>query len=126
MQSQLKNKNRVHLVEEFTLVQKVATTFRMIHLPASFLFGTMHVTVPLRTFVSAITIDVSAFKFDIHTGAAILPAGGTIGVAIQPDHRLDEAGCKKRVGDCRECFHFTAANIWPELARKRQYGHKDH
>ena len=64
-------------------------------------------------------VTVWATKFGIHTGAAILPAGGTPGVAIQPDRRLDEAGCKeKRAGDCRECFHYTAVNLWPGLARK--------
>ena len=115
----------MHLEENFTLVQKLATTLRMMHLLASGICGTVDVVVPLRTFLSTITIDVSAFKFDIHTGAAILPAGGTIRVATQPDHRPDEAGSKKRADDCRECFHFTAINFRPELARKRQYGHED-
>ena len=95
----------------------------MIHLLASSLSSTVHVVVSWRTFVSTIAIVV-AFKFGIHTGAAILPAGGTIGVAMQPDHP-DEASCKKRAGDCRECFHFTAVNPRLELARKRQYGHED-
>ena len=123
MQSSQK-RNDVHL-ENFTPVQKVATAFRMIHLLASVMLGTMHAAVPVRTFLSTITIDVSASKFDIHTRTAILPAGGTAGIATKPDHRPDEAGCKKRAGDCRECFHLTAANHWPELARKRQYERKD-
>ena len=114
----------MHLEENFTLIQKVATTLRMIHVLASGLFGTVHVVVPFRTFVSTITIVFSAFKFGIHTGAAILPAGGTPRVAIQPDRRPDKAGGKKRVGDCREYFHFTV-NLRPELARKRQYGHDE-
>ena len=87
--------------------------------------GAVHVLVPFRTFVSTVTIVLSAFKFDIHTGAASLPAGGTTGVAIQPHRRLDDAGCKNRAGDCRECFHFTAVNLRPELAHKQQYGHED-
>ena len=96
-----------------------------VHLLASDIIGAVHAFVPFRTFVSTVTIAISAFKFDIHTGAASLPAGGTIGVAIEPDRRLDEAGYKKRAGDCRECFHFTAVNLRPELARKQQYGHED-
>ena len=91
----------------------------MIHLLASGFFGAVQVTVPLRA-VAATIITVWATKFGIHTGAAILPAGGTPGVAIQPDRRLDEAGCKKN-RDCRECFHFTAVKGWPGSARKGQY-----
>ena len=123
MQSQPSNQK--HLEENFTLVQKTVTTFRRIHLLASGIMGAVHAFVPLRTFVSTVTIVISAFKFDIHTGAASLPAGGTIGVAIQPDRRLDDAGYKKRAGDCRECFHFTVVNLRPELARKQLYGHED-
>ena len=81
----------------------------MVHLLASGIIGTVHVVVPIRTFVSTITGNVFARKFDIHTGAAILPAGSTPGVAAsQPDHCPDEAGSKKRVGGCRGYFHFTA------------------
>ena len=85
----------------------------------------MQVAVPWWASVSTI-VTALATNFCIHTGAAILPAGSTPGVAIQPDRRLDEAGCKKkRVGDCRECFHFTAVNLWPRLARKGQYERED-
>ena len=52
----------------------------MIHILASGMFGTVTPVVPLRTFVSTITVVAS--KFDIHAGTAILPASGTIGVAI--------------------------------------------
>ena len=123
-QSQAQRGNS-QLVENFTQVQKVVIILRTIHLLASARFGTVQAAVPLRAAVSTMII-VLATKFGIHTGAAILPAGGTPGVAIQPDRRLDEAGCKKkRVGDCRECFHFTAVNIWPRLARKGQHERED-
>ena len=110
-----------HLVENFTLVQKVAIIFRTIHLLASLFFGTVQVAVPLRTVVSTI-ITAWATKFGVHTGTAILPAGSTPRVALQPDCRLHEAGCKKKgAGNCRECFHFTAVKFWPGSARKGQY-----
>ena len=71
-------------------------------------------------------VIVWATKFGIHTGAAILPAGGTPGVAIQPDRCLDEASCKKkRAGDCGEYFHFTAVQPWPGLAHTEQYERED-
>ena len=92
----------------------------MIHLLASGIFGTVQVVVPLRTFVSAITIARCATNFDIHTGTAILPASGTQGVAIQSDRRSDEAGDKKRAGSYKESPHFVAENLRPGLARKRQ------
>ena len=95
-----------HLVENLTLVQKVSIIFRTIHLLASGFFGAVQAAVPLRAVVSTM-ITVWTTIFGIHTGAAILPAGDTPRVAIQPDRRLDEAGCKKkREGGCRECFHF--------------------
>ena len=74
----------------------------MIHLLASGSFGTVQVGVPWRTFDPTITIGVYATNFDVLTGAAILPASGTLGVAIQPDRRMDEAGCKKRVAGYKE------------------------
>ena len=109
MQSSLTRAHE-HLVENVTLVQKVVIIFRTIHLLASGFSGTVQAAVPLRAVVSTMITTV-ATKFDIHTGGAILPAGGTSGVAIQPDRHLDEAGCKKPVGDGRECFHFTAVNL---------------
>ncbi len=69
----------------------------MIHLLASFTFGTVYAVVPLRTFVSTIIGAGYATKFDIYTGAVILPASGTLGGAIQPNCRPDKAGCKKRL-----------------------------
>ena len=62
----------------------------------------MQVVVPLRTFDPTIAIGVYATNFDILTGAAVLPASGTHGVAIQPDRRMDEAGCKKQVTGYKE------------------------
>ena len=109
-----------HLVENFTLVQKVATTFRTLHLRASPFCGTVQVAVPWRAFVPTM-ITVWASKFGILTGAAVLPAGGTPGVAFQPDRHPDEAGCKEGVGNCREYFHCTAVCLWPELGGKVQY-----
>ena len=80
----------------------------MIHLPASSSVGTVHAAVPLRTFVSTIKI-VIATKFDIFTGAAaILPACGTHGIAMQPGCRPDEAGYKKRASGRREYSHSVA------------------
>ena len=74
----------------------------MIHILASGGCGTVHVVVPLWTFDPTITIGVYATNFDILTRAVILPASGTHGVAIQPDRRMDEAGCKKRVTGYKE------------------------
>ena len=73
----------------------------------------MQAMVPLRTFVSTITIARCANNFDIHTGAAVLPASGTQGVAIQADRRPDEASGKKRVGSHKESPHL---NLQLELA----------
>ena len=85
----------------------------MIHLLAATSFGTVHVTVPLRTFISTITVSCTT-NFDIFTGgAAIFPASGTPGGAVQPDSRLDEAGCNKQAGGHREYFH---VNLHLELA----------
>ena len=103
MQSQPKNHEQ--LVEKCVLGQKAATTSRVIHLPASGRFGAVDVAVPLRTFVPTETIASCATNFDIYTGAAILPASGTQGVAIQPDCPLYEAGYKKRADGGRECSH---------------------
>jgi hypothetical protein len=77
----------------------------MIHLLASGSFCTVHAMVPLRAFVSTITIAGTTADFDIYTGAIVLPASGTQGVAIQPDGRLDEAGCNKQAIGYREYFH---------------------
>jgi hypothetical protein len=84
----------------------------MIHLLASGSFCTVQVIVPLRTFVSTITVADSTTNFDIYTGAVVLPASGTQGVAIQPDGRLDEAGCcnKQAIG-YREYFHVDVVNL---------------
>lgn len=121
MQSQ--PQDQTQLFENFTLDQKIATTFRIPHLLASCTFGTVQVAVPFRTFFPTITVPI-ATNLDIHTGAIILPASSTQGAAFQPDRRLDEAGCQKRPGDCRKCSHLIAVDIRLELARKRQYGHK--
>ncbi|SRR5258706_9627521 len=116
----------MQLFENLTLLQQVAATFRVIHLLASGIFGTVQVVVPFRTFVSTITSFAVASNFDIYTiGVVILPASGTRGAAFQPDCRLDEASCKKRQGGCRECSHFIAINLRLELAHKRQYGNDD-
>jgi len=84
----------MQLFENLTLLQQVAATFRVIHLLASGIFGTVQVVVPFRTFVSTITSFAVASNFDIYTiGVVILPASGTRGAAFQPDCRLDEASC---------------------------------
>ena len=55
----------------------------MIHLLASFIFGTVHAVVPLRTLLSTILALGYAGKFDIYTiWVVILPARGTCGAAI--------------------------------------------
>ena len=91
----------------------------MIHLPASGIFGTVQVVVPFGTFVSTITGVAVALDFDIYTiGVVILPASGTLGVAFQPDRRLDEASCKKRAGGRKEYPHFIAVNLRLELTNK--------
>ena len=83
--------------------------------------------VPFRTFVSTITGLAIARKFDIYTiGVVVLPAGGTPGVAFQPDRRPDEASCKERADGYRECSHLIAVNPWLELARRRQYEYNDY
>ena len=88
----------------------------MIHSLAATSFGTVYVTVPLRTFLSTITIPGCTTNFDIFTGgAAIFPASGTHGVAAQPNSRLDEAGCNKQPG-YREYFHVDVVNLPLELA----------
>ena len=92
---------QVQLFENFTLVQKVATTFRMVYLLALGIWA----------------------QYPI--GVVLLPASGTRGFASQPDCRLDEDSYKKRADDCRECFHFIAVNTWLELTRRRQYGRED-
>ena len=114
----------MQLIENFTLAQKVATNFGMIHILASGMYGTVHAVVPSRTFVSTITV-VCATNFDIYTGAVILLASSTQGAALQPDRRPREADYKKRAGGCKGCSHFIAANLRLELACKRQYGHED-
>ena len=116
----------MQLFENFTLVQQVVTTFQTIHLQASGRFGAVQVVVPFRTFVSTIIAVVVASNFGIYTiGVIILPAGGTPGVACQPDCRLDEASSKKQVGGRREWPHFIAVDLWLELAHKGQYEHED-
>ena len=88
----------------------------MIHLLAATSFGTVHVIVPLRTFLSTIAGPGCTTDFDIFTGgAAIFPASGTPGGAVQPDSRLDEAGCNKRAGGYREYFHVDVVNLHLEL-----------
>ncbi len=85
----------------------------------------MHPAVPLQTFLSTIIVGIAS-NFDIFTGAAaILPACGTLGKALQPDYRLDEAGCKKRTGGCREYSHLIAVNLQLGSARRRQYGQQE-
>jgi len=77
----------------------------MIHLLASDSFCTVQAMVPLRTFVSTITVRGFTPNLNVYTGAAVLPASGTQGVAIQPDGCLDEAGSNKQAAGYRECFH---------------------
>ena len=60
----------------------------MIHVLASHTVGTVHAMVPWRTFLS--TMFPITTKFDINTGAAILPASSTTRAAIQPNGRLDD------------------------------------
>ena len=89
----------------------------MIHSLAANSFGTVHVTVPLWTFLSTITIPGCTTNFDIFTGgAAIFPASGTPGPARQPDSRLNEAGCNKQAGGYREYFHVGVVNLQLGLA----------
>ena len=76
----------------------------------------MQVTVPLRTFLSTITVVACTTNFYIYTGAAILPASGTPGPARQPHGRLDEAGCNKQAGSYRKYFHIDVVNLQLELA----------
>jgi hypothetical protein len=82
----------------------------MIHLLTSGSFCTVQVMVPLRTFISTMTVD-STTNFDIYTGGVVLPASGTHGVAIQPDGRLDEAGYDKQAVGYREYFHVDVVNL---------------
>jgi len=88
----------------------------MIHLLASDSFCTVQVTVPLGTFVSTITVGGFTTNFNVYTGAVVLPASGTQGVAIQPDGRLGEAGCNKQAVGYREYFHVDVVNLPLELA----------
>ena len=97
----------------------------MIHLLATFTLGTVYAVVPLRTLVSTVVGADFATKFDIYTGAVILPASGTLGGAFQPDRRPDEVGCKKRPGGYGKCSHFIAVKLRLESAHKRQYGNED-
>jgi hypothetical protein len=83
----------------------------MIHLLASGSFCTVQVMVTLRAFVSTITIDATTADFDIYTGTVVLPASGTQGAAIQPDGRLEEAGCNKQAVGYREYFHVDVVNL---------------
>ena len=77
----------------------------------------MHVTVPLRTFLSTITVVACTTNFNIFTGGtAILPASGTPGRASQPGSPLDEVGCNKQAGGHREYFHIGVVNLQLELA----------
>ena len=94
--------------------QKIPITFRIIHVLASRLIGTVHVTVPWRTFLS--TIFPITTNFDINTGAAILPASSTPRAAVQPHGRLDEGGCNKETVGCMEYFHVDVVNLPLELA----------
>ena len=86
----------------------------MIHLLAANSFGTVHATVPLRTFISTITVACTT-NFDIYTAAAISPTSRTPGSAVQPDSPLDEAGCNKQAGGYRKYFHVGVVNLQLEL-----------
>lgn len=111
---------QVQLFENFTLVQKVATTFRMVCLLASGICGTVFVVVPLRTFVSTITGGGIAIKSDIYTDWGRPPSSKRhpwirISTRVRTVVRMRTAIYKKRADDCRECFHFIA--IYKSLAR---------
>ena len=87
--------------EIYSKSERVATICRVIHLHASFRVATVHTAIPLRTSVLTIIVGIAS-NFDIFTGvAAILPACGALGKALQPDYGRDEAGCKKRAGGCK-------------------------
>ena len=55
----------------------------------------MNVAVARWASVATIAGGIVANKFGIYSWAAVLPASGTIGIAIQSGHRLDEASGHK-------------------------------
>ena len=59
----------------------------------------MNAAIARWAFVSTIAVGIVATEFGIYSWAAVLPASGTHGIAMNSGHRLDEASGHKGDGE---------------------------